>query len=90
MNKKMSFQRDEFIGEIYKTAKKNKKIFFLSAECGAPALDDFRFKLKSQFLHLGICEQNMVDFAAGIPKVLLAEAIRISQQSAKARPPPMQ
>ena len=66
MNNNMLFQRDEFIGEIYKSAKKNKKIFFLSADFGAPALDDFRFKLKSQFLHLGICEQNMVDFAAGL------------------------
>lgn len=66
MNKNFLFQRDEFIREIYKTAIKNKKIFFLSADFGAPALDDFRFKLKSQFLHLGICEQNMVDFAAGL------------------------
>jgi len=66
MNKKILFQRDEFIAEIYKFAKKNKKIFFLSADFGAPALDNFRFKLKSQFLHLGICEQNMVDFAAGL------------------------
>ena len=54
MNKNFLFQRDEFIREIYKTAIKNKKIFFLSADFGAPALDDFRFKLKSQFLHLGI------------------------------------
>ena len=66
MNKKISYQRDEFIREIYNSAKKNKRIFFLSADFGAPALDDFRFKLKSQFLHLGICEQNMVDFASGL------------------------
>ena len=66
MNKKTLFQRDEFIREIYFSAKKNRKIFFLSADFGAPALDDFRFKLKSQYLHLGICEQNMVDFAAGL------------------------
>ena len=62
----IKFQRDEFIKEIYKAAKKNKKIYFLSADFGAPALDDFRFKLKQQFLHLGICEQNMVDFACGM------------------------
>ncbi len=66
MVNKILFQRDEFIEEIYKLAKKNKKIFFLSADFGAPALDNFRFNLKSQFLHLGICEQNMVDFAAGL------------------------
>ena len=66
MNKKILYQRDEFIREIYFSAKKNRKIFFLSADFGAPALDNFRFKLRSQYLHLGICEQNMVDFAAGL------------------------
>tara|TARA_B100000029_G_C17569888_1_gene956238 strand:+ start:510 stop:1454 length:945 start_codon:yes stop_codon:yes gene_type:complete len=66
MSKNILFQRDEFIKEIYFSAKKNRKIFFLSADFGAPALDNFRFKLKSQYLHLGICEQNMVDFAAGL------------------------
>jgi transketolase len=66
MQNNYKFQRDEFINEIYKAAKKNKKIYFLSADFGAPALDDFRLKLKNQFLHLGICEQNMVDFACGV------------------------
>jgi len=60
------FQRDEFIKVIYEAAKKNKKIYFLSADFGAPALDDFRHYLKEQFLHLGICEQNMIDFACGM------------------------
>ena len=62
----IKFQRDEFIKQIYAAAQKNKKIYFLSADFGAPALDDFRSKLKKQFLHLGICEQNMIDFACGM------------------------
>lgn len=66
MHKVQKFQRDEVIKIIYKAAKKNKKLFFLSADFGAPALDDFRFKLKNQFIHLGICEQNMIDFACGM------------------------
>ena len=66
MNKINKFQRDEVIKIIYKAAQKNKKIFFLSADFGAPALDDFRLKLKNQFVHLGICEQNMIDFANGM------------------------
>ena len=66
MNKINKFQRDEVIKIIYKAAQKNKKIFFLSADFGAPALDNFRFKLKDQFIHLGICEQNMIDFASGM------------------------
>jgi transketolase len=62
----LRFQRDEFITEIYKRAKKNKNIYFLSADFGAPALDQFRENLKNQFVHLGISEQNMVDFANGL------------------------
>ena len=65
-NLKKKFQRDEFIKVIHDGAKKNKKIFFLSADFGAPALDNFRHNLKEQFLHLGICEQNMIDFACGM------------------------
>ena len=66
MIKKTTFQRDEFIKTIYQKAKFNKKIFFLSADFGAPALDDFRKNLSSQFLHMGISEQNMIDFACGL------------------------
>ena len=62
----LKFQRDEFINTIYNRAKKNKNIYFLSADFGAPALDQFRENLKKQFIHLGICEQNMVDFANGL------------------------
>jgi transketolase len=65
-SKKKIFQRDEFIKTIYEAARKNKKIYFLSADFGAPALDNFRLNLKEQFLHLGICEQNMIDFACGM------------------------
>ena len=66
MDKIQKFQRDEVIKIIYKAAQNNKKIFFLSADFGAPALDEFRLKLKNQFVHLGICEQNMIDFANGM------------------------
>jgi transketolase len=66
MTNKSYFQRDEFIKTIYQKAKINKNIHFLSADFGAPALDDFRKNLSSQFLHMGISEQNMVDFACGM------------------------
>ncbi len=66
MQNKKEFQRDAFIKQVYKASKKNNNIYFLSADFGAPALDDFRFKLSKQFLHLGICEQNMIDFACGM------------------------
>lgn len=63
---KLNFQRDAFIDEVYYAAKKNKNIFFLSADFGAPALDRFRKDLKNQFIHCGISEQNMVNVAAGL------------------------
>ena len=49
-----------------KKPKKTKNIILLSADFGAPALDKFRKNLKSQFVHTGISEQNMVNVAAGL------------------------
>lgn len=63
---KLNFQRDEFINQIYLLAKKNKSINFISIDFGAPALDRYRKDLKKQFIHLGICEQNAIDFACGL------------------------
>jgi len=62
----MKTQRDIFIDQIYKFAKKDKDIQFLSADFGAPSLDRFRADLPDQFLHVGISEQNMIDVAAGM------------------------
>lgn len=60
------FQRDKFIEIVSKNLEKNKDIFFLSADFGAPALDQLREKFKSNFIHLGISEQNMVDVSIGL------------------------
>ncbi len=60
------FQRDTFINTIFSEAKKNKNIIFISADFGAPALDKFREQLPNQFIHSGISEQHMIDFAAGL------------------------
>ncbi|MFI5023544.1 MAG: transketolase family protein [Alphaproteobacteria bacterium] len=62
----MKHQRDAFITELFDRAKGNKDIFLLSADFGAPALDQFREQLPEQFIHCGISEQNMVDLAAGL------------------------
>jgi transketolase len=62
----MRHQRDVFITELFKSAQKNKDIFLLSADFGAPALDAYREQLPQQFIHCGISEQNMVDLAAGL------------------------
>ena len=63
MSKNLFFQRDYFISQIFKFAKKNKNIYFLSADFGAPSLDIFRKELPNQFIHTGISEQNMIDVA---------------------------
>jgi len=62
----MRHQRDAFITAVFEGAKANKDIFLLSADFGAPALDQFRDQLPQQFVHCGISEQNMVDMAAGL------------------------
>ena len=62
----MEYQRDKLISKIYSEATKNKDIYFISADFGAPALDIFREKLPKQFIHSGISEQNSIDLAAGL------------------------
>lgn len=62
----MKLPRDVFIDTIFEQAKKDPSIVFLSADFGAPALDQWRDTLPKQFFHLGISEQNMVDVAAGL------------------------
>lgn len=60
------FMRDVFIDKIYEAAKKNKNIFFITPDMGAPSLDKFRKELPQQFIHSGICEQHMITMAAGL------------------------
>jgi len=58
--------RDAFIDEIFLAAKKNRDIYFITADLGAKALDRFRVELPQQFIHGGISEQNVMDLAAGL------------------------
>jgi transketolase len=46
--------------------KKNKRIFFLSADFGAPSLDKLRKDFNDRFINVGIAEQNLVNVAAGL------------------------
>lgn len=62
----MNFQRDGFISTAHRLAAADEDIVFLSADFGAPSLDDFRAKLPRQFFHLGISEQNLIDVAIGL------------------------
>lgn len=58
--------RDAFIDTVLEAARADRDFYFLSADFGAAALDAFRRDLPEQFIHTGICEQNMVDLGAGL------------------------
>jgi transketolase len=66
MNDKLKTMRDAFIGKVYEKMKRNKRIFFLSADLGAPALDRLRKDFKDRFINVGIAEQNLIEVSAGL------------------------
>lgn len=62
----MRLMRDAMIDSLCAAARNDRDILFISADFGAAALDALRRDLPDQFLHVGICEQNMVDLASGL------------------------
>jgi transketolase len=62
----MTSQRDIFINELYKVALTNSEIIMISADMGAPSLDQWRENLPDQFIAAGISEQNAINIAAGL------------------------
>ena len=58
--------RDVFWNKVYELARKDSNIVVVSADMGAPALDKFRKDLGSQFVNVGIAEQNAVLLSAGL------------------------
>jgi transketolase len=58
--------RDAFIQTLYGRAQSDANIIFLSADYGAPSLDQFRADLPKQFVNTGISEQNQISVAAGL------------------------
>lgn len=59
-------QRDAFWNRIYELAINDKNIVIVSADMGAPALDKIRRDMPSQFINVGIAEQNAITLAAGL------------------------
>ena len=60
------FQRDIFINTVLSAMEKDKDIYFLSADFGAPALDKLRQQYPNNFIHCGISEQAMFDIGTGL------------------------
>lgn len=59
-------QRDAFWGRVYELANNNHNIVVVSADMGAPALDQFRRNLPSQYVDVGIAEQQAIGVSAGL------------------------
>jgi len=58
--------RDIMISEICKKMSRQKNIFFVSGDFGAPPLDRLRTKFKDRFLNIGIAEQNLINVSVGL------------------------
>jgi transketolase len=58
--------RDVLIEKIYEKMRTDERIYFLSADLGAPMLDRLRADYKNRFINVGIAEQNLINVATGL------------------------
>lgn len=58
--------RDAFFDELYIIAKNDPNVMFLTADMSAFSLIRFKRDLRSQYINVGVAEQNMVSIAAGL------------------------
>ncbi|MCL4418662.1 MAG: hypothetical protein M1444_02845 [Patescibacteria group bacterium] len=58
--------RTTFINTLYEIAKKDKRVMFVAADLGYSVVERFMQDLPSQYLNIGISEQNMAGVAAGM------------------------
>lgn len=59
-------QRDAFFNRIYELAKVDKDLIIVAADMSAPSLDKLRRDIPSQFINVGIAEQNAILIASGL------------------------
>ena len=65
-NKKNIDIMTAFFQELEEISKIDKNVFFITADHGAWALANFKKSLKKQYMNIGISEQHMISFAAGM------------------------
>jgi len=58
--------RDAFFSEVYQMTEKGEDIVIVSADLGAPSLDEFRCRFPHRFVNVGIAEQNLLAVASGL------------------------
>lgn len=63
---KMMTMRDAFISTLCDRMAMDDSIFFLTADLGAPALDQMRTEFPDRFINVGIAEQNLINVASGL------------------------
>ena len=61
--------RNIIINSIYDFMKKDKKIFFLTADIGINLVEKFEKQYPERYLNIGISEQNLIGVAAGLCKI---------------------
>lgn len=60
--------RDHVLSELTNLARKDDRIFLLSADLGYVVLDEFIEACPDRYINVGIAEQNMTSIAAGMAK----------------------
>ena len=58
--------RDVLIERICRKMQSDKSIFFISADFGAPALDELKQSYPDRFINVGIAEQNLINVSTGL------------------------
>ena len=58
--------RNTFINTIIDACKTREDVFIISGDAGLGVFDEFKVKYPDRFLNLGIAEQNMASFTAGL------------------------
>ncbi len=58
--------RDAFASELFKLAKSNKNVMFITADLGFGVFDKFANAMPNQYINVGVAEQNMIGIATGL------------------------
>lgn len=58
--------RDALLARIHARMREDSRVFFLSADMGAPVLDRMRAELPERCINVGIAEQNLINVASGL------------------------
>lgn len=58
--------RNAFVDNVINKVENNDNIFVITGDAGLGVFDDFKNDFPDNFLNLGVAEQNMISFAAGM------------------------